>query len=61
MIFSLSQCTHETGNAKKNAPDDTYSRVCVGKHYDIYSRVWVGKHLSDMFPVRIGLKQGDVL
>jgi hypothetical protein len=25
------------------------------------SRVWVGKHLSDMFPVRNGLKQGDAL
>ena len=25
------------------------------------SRVWVGKHLSDMFPVRIGLKQGSPL
>jgi len=26
-----------------------------------YSRIWVGKHLSDMFPVRNGLKQGDAL
>ena len=25
------------------------------------SRVWVGKNLSDMFPVRNGLKQGDAL
>jgi hypothetical protein len=23
--------------------------------------VWVGKHLSDMFPTRNGLKQGDAL
>ena len=23
------------------------------------SRVWVGKNLSDMFPIRNGLKQGD--
>jgi len=26
-----------------------------------YSRVWVGKNLSDMFPIRNGLKQGDDL
>jgi hypothetical protein len=26
-----------------------------------YSRVWVGKHLSDIFPSRNGLKQGDAL
>jgi hypothetical protein len=25
------------------------------------NRVWVGKHLSDMFPIRNGLKQGDAL
>jgi len=28
---------------------------------ETYSRVWVGKHLSDMFPIRNGLKQGDAL
>jgi len=28
---------------------------------ETYRRVWVGKHLSDMFPVRNGRKQGDVL
>ena len=28
---------------------------------ETYSRVQVGKHLSDMFPVRNGLKQGDAL
>jgi len=28
---------------------------------ETYSRVRVGKHLSDMFPVRIGLKQVDTL
>jgi len=27
----------------------------------MYSRVRVGKHLSDMFPIRNGLKQGDAL
>ena len=27
----------------------------------VYSRVWVGNNLSDMFPVRNGLKQGDAL
>jgi len=26
-----------------------------------YSRVHTGKHLSDMFPIKNGLKQGDVL
>jgi len=26
---------------------------------ETYRRVWVGKHLSDMFPIRNGLKQGD--
>ena len=26
-----------------------------------YSRIWVGKHLSDVFPMRNGLKQGDSL
>jgi len=25
------------------------------------SRAWVGKNLSDMFPIRNGLKQGDSL
>ena len=25
------------------------------------SRVWVGKHLSDMFPIKNGLKQRDAL
>ena len=24
---------------------------------ETYSRVWVGKHLSDMFPIKNGLKQ----
>ena len=28
---------------------------------ETYSKVWVGKHLSDMFPIRNGLKQGDAL
>jgi len=28
---------------------------------ETYSRVWVGKHVSDMFPIRSGLKQGDAL
>jgi hypothetical protein len=28
---------------------------------ETYSRVRVGKHLSDMFPIKNGLKQGDVL
>jgi len=28
---------------------------------ETYSRVRVGKHLSDMFPIRNGLKKGDAL
>ena len=28
---------------------------------ETYSRVWAGKHLSEMFPVKNGLKQGDGL
>jgi hypothetical protein len=28
---------------------------------ETYTRVQEGKHLSDMFPVRNGLKQGDAL
>ena len=27
---------------------------------ETYSIVWVGKNLPDMFPIRNGLKQGDV-
>ena len=26
---------------------------------ETYSRVWVGKNVSDRFPIRNGLKQGD--
>jgi len=26
---------------------------------ETYSRFWVGKNLSDMFPIKNGLKQGD--
>jgi hypothetical protein len=33
-------------------------KMCLNK---TYSRVRVGKHLSDMFHIRNGLKQGDVL
>ena len=28
---------------------------------ETYSRVWVGKNVSDRFPIRNGLKQGDSL
>jgi len=28
---------------------------------ETYSRVWVGENLSDIFPIRNGLKQGDAL
>ena len=33
-------------------------KMCLN---ETYSTVWVGKHLSDMFPIRNGLKQGDAL
>ena len=33
-------------------------KMCLTK---TYSRVQVGKNLSDMFPIRNGLKQGDAL
>ena len=33
-------------------------KMCLN---ETYSRVRVGKHLSDMFPMRNGLKQGDAL
>jgi len=28
---------------------------------ETYSRDWVGKNLSDVFPIRNGLKQGDAI
>jgi len=34
------------------------ARMCLN---ETYSTVWLGKHLSDRFPVRNGLKQGDAL
>ena len=33
-------------------------KLCLN---ETYSRVQVGKNLSDMFPIRNGLKQGDAL
>ena len=33
-------------------------KMCLN---EAYSRVRVGKHLSDFFPIRNGLKQGDTL
>ena len=33
-------------------------KMCLN---ETYSRFWVGKHLSDMFPVKNGLKQGQSL
>jgi hypothetical protein len=33
-------------------------KMCLS---EMYSRVWVGKHLSDTFPIKNGLKQGDAL
>jgi hypothetical protein len=33
-------------------------KMCLS---EICSRVWVGKHLSDTFPIKNGLKQGDAL
>ena len=36
----------------------TLIKMCLT---ETYSRVQVGKNLSDMFPIRNGLKQGDAL
>ena len=33
-------------------------KMCLA---ETYSRVWVGTNLSDIFPIRNGLKQGDGL
>ena len=35
----------------------TLIKMCLN---ETYIRVWVVKHLSDMFPMRNGLKQGNV-
>jgi len=34
------------------------TKMCLN---ETYSRARVGKHLSDMFPIKNGLKQGDAL
>ena len=34
------------------------TKMCLS---DTYSRFRIGKNLSDMFPIRNGLKQGDAL
>jgi hypothetical protein len=33
-------------------------KMCLN---ETYSEVWVGKHLSDMFPIKNGLKRGGAL
>jgi hypothetical protein len=33
-------------------------KMCLN---EIYSRVWAGKRLSDKFPIKNSLKQGDAL
>jgi len=33
-------------------------KMCLN---ETYKTIWVGKHLSDMFPIRNGLTQGDAL
>ena len=33
-------------------------KMCVN---EMYGRVWVGKNLSDMFPIKNGLKEGYAL
>jgi hypothetical protein len=35
-----------------------FIKMCLN---EIYNKVQVGKNLSDMFPIRNGLKQGDAL
>ena len=48
--FSLSLVSHDTGtNIIKKSPNETCNRD------------WVGKHLSNMYPIRNGLKKGDSL
>jgi hypothetical protein len=49
IIFSLSLVSHETGKANKNVSKCKCSRVQIGKH------------LSDMFPIKNSVKQGDAL
>ena len=36
-------------------------RSATAKKSETYSKVRVGKNLSDMFPIRNGLKKGDAL
>jgi hypothetical protein len=45
----------EFGNPKKLV---RLIKMCLS---ETYSRVRVGKHLSDTFPIKNGLKQGDAL
>ena len=37
---------------------ETLIKMCLN---ETHSRIRVGKHLSDMFPIKNGLKQGDAL
>jgi len=46
---------NESGNPKKLV---RLIKLCLTETYSTYR---VGKNLSDMFPIRNGLKQGDVL
>jgi hypothetical protein len=48
IIFPLTWYSYETGQPNRN--------VCLNV---TYSTVRVGKHLSDVFPIKNGLKQGD--
>ena len=34
------------------------TKMCLN---ETYNRLWVGKHLSDIFPIKNVLKDGDVL
>ena len=45
----------------KTAYDSVSRKVLYNILTEMYSRVWVGENLSDMFPIRNGLKQGDAL
>jgi len=49
IIFSPSLVPRESGKVNKSVSDETYSKVLVGKY------------LSDMFTIKIGLKQGEAL
>ena len=57
-ILQLRLAPHSIGEKCRFNISNTYISKCVT---ETYSRVRVSKSLSDMFPIRNGLKQGDAL